>query len=129
MLHKGCPISYAKFHRDTPSGSEAIPKKIMGRVASTPLHERGLTRILMGLWIFHHLMGWVVENPPCNSAPRRHSEKPKSAFGSSSESITKVFHSIFSEVNMKVTRGHQGSNLAKFHISSEMCHHLRKYLS
>ena len=28
-LHRGCPISYAKFQRDPPSGSEVIPEKLM----------------------------------------------------------------------------------------------------
>ena len=56
-----------------------------------------LTRALIGLFIFHHLIGGGgggVENPSYNFTPRRRSEKPKSAFGSPSESITKLFQSI-----------------------------------
>ena len=39
--------------------------------------------------------GGLLRTPPCNSAPRSRSEKPKSAFESSSKIITKVFRSIF----------------------------------
>ena len=42
-LRKGCPIGYAKFQRDPPSGSEAISEKLIEEVASLPtLHGRGL---------------------------------------------------------------------------------------
>ena len=93
-----------------------------------PIDLELLTRGLMGLWIFHHLMGGV-ETPPSNSAPRRRSEKPKNGFESSSEINTKVLQHFFTKVNIEVTRGHQMSNLAKFHFYSEMGHHLRKYFS
>ena len=33
---KECPINYAKFQRDSPSGSAAIPEKLEGGVAPTP---------------------------------------------------------------------------------------------
>ena len=55
-----------------------------------------LTRVLIGLWIFHHLMKGGVENPLSNSAPRRRSEKPENVFESSSEVITKEFGPNFS---------------------------------
>ena len=58
---------------------------------------RNLTRVLLAVWIFHMLgRGGVFETPPpSNSAPRQRSDKPKSAFESSSEIITKVFQPIF----------------------------------
>ena len=52
--------------------------------------NNALTRALMGLLIFHDLMGGLSP-PPRNSAPRSRSEKPKSAFEASSKIITKVF--------------------------------------
>ena len=48
-----------------------------------------LTRALLAVWIFHDMLGGTPS--PSNSAPRRHREKPKSAFDSSSEIITRVF--------------------------------------
>ena len=51
-----------------------------------------LARALMGLWIFHHLMGGGVT--PSNSSPKC-SEKRKSAFERSREIITKLVQSIF----------------------------------
>ena len=48
--------------------------------------------------------------PPSNSAPGRRSEKRKKAFESSSKIISKLFQSIFAQVNIEVTRGHQRSN-------------------
>ena len=41
-LRKGRPISYGKFQRDTPIGLASSSEKLMGGVASTPLHWRGL---------------------------------------------------------------------------------------
>ena len=49
-LRKGCPISYAKFQRDPPSGSEAIPEKLMGVASTPPLPLQG-----RGLNIGHHV--------------------------------------------------------------------------
>ena len=80
------------------------------------------TSALMGLWIFHHLMrGEVVENPPppCNSAHRRRSEKPKKC---ARKPVRNYYESIsanfFAKANIEVTR----ENLPQFHTSSEMCH-------
>ena len=39
----GCPISYATFQRNPPSGSEAILEKHMGVASSPPLHGQALT--------------------------------------------------------------------------------------
>ena len=69
-----------------------------------------LTRALMGLGIFHHLIGGCW-GPASNSAPRRHSGKPKNVFESSLEIITKVFHSIF---RLCQYWGHQRSSNVKF---------------
>ena len=87
-----------------------------------------LTSALMGLWIFHDLMGGCWD-PPCNSSPRCRSEKPKTAFKSSSEIIAKVIRSIF---RYSQYRGHQRSSKVKFSeilFFSEMYHYLRKYSS
>ena len=40
MLRKGCPISYAKFQRHQPSGSAAIPEKLMGGLHRPPCPGR-----------------------------------------------------------------------------------------
>ena len=61
---------------------------------------------------------------PSNSAPRRRSEK---AFESLSEDILKLPLSIFDQVNIEVIRGYQRSYIAKYHISSEMCHYPRAF--
>ena len=82
----------------------------------------------MGVWISHHLMGGGFVETPSNSAPRRHSDKPKNAFESSSEVLRKYFWQLFAKVNIEVAaRVHRRSNLAKFHIPSEMFHYLRTY--
>ena len=54
--------------------------------------------------------GGGVKTPPSYSAPRRRSEKRGKAFESSSKIIPKLFQSLFAQVNIEVTRGHQRSN-------------------
>ena len=48
-----------------------------------------ITSALVGLRIFHYLMG-VLQNPASISAPEGHSEKWEKAFESSSKIVTKV---------------------------------------
>ena len=40
---------------------------------------------------------------------------------------SKALKPFFAQVNIEITRGHQRSNLAECHISSEMCHYHRIY--
>ena len=53
-----------------------------------------LTRALLGLWIFYHLLGGV-EHPPSISAPAHRRTKQKTAFESSRKIISKSFRSYF----------------------------------
>ena len=67
-----------------------------------------LTRALLGLWIFHRLLGgggvWTPP-PPMISAPGRRREKRKAAFESSRKIISKSFRSFLAQVKIGVSRG------------------------
>ena len=74
----------------------------------------GLTRALLGLWIFHRLLGGgggVWTPPPMISAPGRRREKGKAAFESSRKIISKSFRSFFASGQ---NWGLQGSKFKKF---------------
>ena len=71
-----------------------------------------LTRALLGLWIFHDLLGGgVFEHPPSISAPAHRRTKQKTAFESSRKSISKSFRSFFGSGQKW---GHQGSKFQNF---------------
>ena len=75
-----------------------------------------LTRALLGLWIFHRLLGGggggsAFERPPMISAPGRRREKRKAAFESSRKIISKSFRSFFGSGQ---NWGLQGSKFKKF---------------
>ena len=53
--------------------------------------------------------GGASTRPPSNSAPWSRSEKREKTFESLSKIISKVFQSIFAQVNIEVTRGDQRS--------------------
>ena len=63
----------------------------------THVFKIGLTRALLGLWIFHRLLGGGAfeRPPPMISAPGRCREKRKAAFESSRKIISKSFQSFF----------------------------------
>ena len=64
-----------------------------------PIVEQNLhlTRALLGLWIFHRLLGGGgrLNAPPMISTPGRRREKRKAAFESSRKIISKSFRSFF----------------------------------
>ena len=71
-----------------------------------------LTRDLLGLWIFHRLLGGgAFERPPMISAPGRRREKRKAAFESSRKSISKSFRPFFCSCQ---NWGPQGSKFQNF---------------
>ena len=59
---KGWAESYRK-NSDIRTVNKKIFQKNRRGCINPPLCRRGLTRALMGLWIFHHLMGGGVEHP------------------------------------------------------------------
>ena len=68
-----------------------------------------LTRALLGLWIFHRLLGGGggggVWTPPVISAPGRRIEKRKAAFESSQKkSFRNHFGHFLAQVKIEVTR-------------------------
>ena len=66
-----------------------------------------LTRALLGLWIFHRLLGGggAFERPPHDrSAPGRRREKRKAAFESSRKIISKSFLSFFLRSKLRSPR-------------------------
>ena len=69
-----------------------------------------LTRALLGLWIFHHLLGGVW-TPPSISAPGHRRTKRKTAFESSRKIISKSFGSFFGSGQ---NWGNQGSKFQNF---------------
>ena len=73
----------------------------------------GLTRALLGLWIFHRLLGGGAfeRPPPMISAPGRRREKRKAAFESSRKIISKSFRSFFGSGQ---NWGLQGSKFQNF---------------
>ena len=75
----------------------------------TPKWRRVLTRALLGLWIFHRLLGGggVWTPPPMISAPGRRREKRKAAFESSRKIISKSAHfgHFLAQVKIGVSRG------------------------
>ena len=110
-VRKGCRNRCAKNGGAARRRFSAISKKPEEGCLSTPPARRGLTRALMGLWIFHHLMGGGLRTPPpSNSAPRKRRDKRKIAFESSSKIITKLLQSIFC---WGQTWGHQRSSKVK----------------
>ena len=78
-----------------------------------------LTRALMGLWIFHHLM-WGGGNPLVTRLLDVVARNQKMRSKIRRKKLRKYSNRFFAKVNIEVTRGHKWSNLAKFHISSEM---------
>ena len=72
-----------------------------------------LTRALLGLWIFHRLLGGGAfeRPPPMISAPGRRREKQKAAFESSQKIISKSFRSFFGSGQ---NWGLQGSKFQNF---------------
>ena len=71
------------------------------------------TRALLGLWIFHRLLGGGgrLNATPMISAPGRRREKRKAAFESSRKIISKSFRSFFGSGE---NWGHQGSKFQNF---------------
>ena len=84
-----------------------------GGVQTSPPAGRGLTRALLGLWIFHRLLGGGAfeRPPPMISAPGRRREKRKAAFESSRKIISKSFRSFFGSGQ---NWGLQGSKFQNF---------------
>ena len=79
-----------------------------------PPPVRVLTRALLGLWIFHRLLGGggvCTPPPPMISAPGRRREKRKAAFESSRKIISKSFRSFFGSGQ---NWGLQGSKFQNF---------------
>ena len=73
-----------------------------------------LTRALLGLWIFHRLLGGgAFERPPMISAPGRHIEKQKAAFESSRKIISKSFRSFFGSGQNWSLQGSKFQNFPK----------------
>ena len=71
-----------------------------------------LTRALLGLWIFHRLLGGgAFEHSPMISAPGRRREKQKAAFESSRKSHFEIISVIFGSGQ---NWGHQGSKFQNF---------------
>ena len=72
-----------------------------------------LTRALMGLWIFHHLLGGggCLNTPPSISAPAHRRTKRKTVFESSRKIISKSFRSFFGSGQ---NWGHQRSKYQNF---------------
>ena len=67
-----------------------------------------LTRALLGLWIFHRLLGGggrLNAPPPMISAPGRRREKQKAAFQSSRKIFSKSFRHFLAQVKIEVSRG------------------------
>ena len=89
--------SYAKFGGAARRHFSAICEKPMGGGTYVPPPTvRGLTRALLGLWIFHRLLGGGRLNaPPMISAPGHRREKQKAAFESWRKIISKSFRSYF----------------------------------
>ena len=54
-------------------------------------------------------------------------EKGKKCWRARQYALRKHFSQFFSEVNIKVTKGQQRSNLAKQNMLSEVCHYLRNF--
>ena len=77
------------------------------------ISTRALTPALLGLWIFHRLLGGggAFERPPMISAPGRRREKRKAAFESSRKIISKSFRSFFGSGQ---NWGLQGSKFQNF---------------
>ena len=73
-----------------------------------------ISRALMGLWIFHDLLGGGgggVWTPPSISTPAHRRTKRKTAFESSRKIISKSFRSFFGSCQ---NWGHQGSKFQNF---------------
>ena len=74
-----------------------------------------LTRALLGLWIFHRLLGGGgrLNAPPMISAPGRRREKRKAAFESSRKIISKSFRSFFGSGQNWSLQGSKFQNFPK----------------
>ena len=73
-----------------------------------------LARALLGLWIFHHLLGGgAFERPPMISAPGCRREKRKAAFESSRKIISKSFRSFFGSGQNWSLQGSKFQNFPK----------------
>ena len=123
---RGCfrIVSSRAFERRMVRLSAAIRSRVMtwGRLTPPPPASRGwrstpanagLTRALLGLWIFHRLLGGGAfeRPPPMISAPGRRREKRKAAFESSRKIISKSFRSFFGSGQ---NWGLQGSKFQNF---------------
>ena len=77
--------------------------------------QSNLTRALLGLWIFHRLLGGGAfeRPPPMISAPGRRREKRKAAFESSRKIISKSFRSFFGSGQNWSLKGSKFQNFPK----------------
>ena len=94
-------------------GRQNLPPPPAGRVRLNTPAGRGLTRALLGLWIFHRLLGGAFERPPMISAPGRRREKRKTAFESSRKIISKSFQSFFGSGQNWSLQGSKFQNFPK----------------
>ena len=72
----------------------------------------------MGLWIFHQLMGGggLLRTPLVTRLLDVVARNRKVRSKARLKTLRKYFVQFFAKVNIEVTRVHQSSNLAKFHI-------------
>ena len=64
-----------------------------------------LTRALLGLWIFHHLMGGSLNTLPSISAPAHLEQNEKRRSKAREKSFRNHFGHSFVQVKIEVTRG------------------------
>ena len=100
-------FSYDKVGAITQPGLDLAESRLGRHVWVLPVAspDLQLTRALLGLWIFHRLLGGRLNAPPMISAPGRRREKRKAAFESSRKIISKSFRSFLAQVKIGVSRG------------------------
>ena len=108
--------SVLKVLLDIDGNSAMGPDKIHPLLLKTCAEQLAfpLTRALLGLWIFHRLLGGGRLNaPPMISAPGRRREKRKAAFESSRKIISKSFRSFFCSGQNWALQGSKFQNFPK----------------
>ena len=108
-------VDALRSFRVSRGGGTYVPPPPAVRRWLRPPAVRGLIRALLGLWIFHRLLGGGgrLNAPPMISAPGCRREKRKVAFESSRKIISKSFRSFFGSGQNWSLQGSKFQNFPK----------------